>query len=204
MGLRRRASRDRPQLQMVQLTASQSREASLAPRRSPVCESAPFFKFLFSQLSSTRVGPISILHVRYSNCDNSEDGTIDHTGAAKAAGAHKLGPKANQGAINAGLRALDRSGKPCRKWDRGGFKLKSFTGVVWEVPRWTAPPKKGPESSTEDSAAPSAADSSSKENKETGAENSVSNSNNGGDVEMQSMPSVNASSPAPMAIAAAS
>ncbi|KAI5293839.1 hypothetical protein KEM56_005956, partial [Ascosphaera pollenicola] len=47
---------------------------------------------------------------------------------------HKLGPKANTGAINAGLRALDRTGTPCRKWTRKTFRLKSFTGVVWEVP----------------------------------------------------------------------
>ncbi|CAK7236372.1 hypothetical protein SBRCBS47491_009615 [Sporothrix bragantina] len=60
---------------------------------------------------------------------------------ASAAGAHKLGPKASMGAINAGLRALDRSGKPCRKWIKGGFQLKSFTGVQWEIPRWRAPPK---------------------------------------------------------------
>lgn len=132
---------------------------------------------------------------------NSEDGTIDHTSAAKPAGAHKLGPKANQGAINAGLRALDRSGKPCRKWAKGGFRLKTFTGVCWEIPRWTAPPKKGPESGTEDSAAPSAADSSSKENKENGqGDVSAVNSNNGADAEMQSAPSIHASSPAPMAI----
>ena len=71
-----------------------------------------------------------------------EDGTIDHN-AVKASvttglgpGGHKLGPKANQGAINAGLRALDRSGKPCRKWTKKAFSLKSFTGVVWELPSW--------------------------------------------------------------------
>ncbi|KAF2180408.1 hypothetical protein K469DRAFT_714790 [Zopfia rhizophila CBS 207.26] len=51
----------------------------------------------------------------------------------------KLGPKANQGAINAGLRALDRSGKPCRKWEKRGFQVKSFTGVQWTVPTWRAP-----------------------------------------------------------------
>ena len=51
----------------------------------------------------------------------------------------KLGPKANQGAINAGLRALDRSGKPCRKWEKKGFQLRSFTGVMWDVPTWRAP-----------------------------------------------------------------
>jgi hypothetical protein len=52
----------------------------------------------------------------------------------------KLGPKANQGAINAGLRALDRTGKfKCRKWEKKGFQLRSFTGVVWGVPSWKAP-----------------------------------------------------------------
>jgi hypothetical protein len=48
----------------------------------------------------------------------------------------RLGPKANQGAINAGLRALDRSGKPCRKWERKTFTLKSFTGAGWTTPSW--------------------------------------------------------------------
>lgn len=134
-----------------------------------------------------------------------EDGTIDHANAAsRAAGGHKLGPKANQGAINAGLRALDRSGAPCRKWAKGGFTLKSFTGVVWEVKRWTAPPKKAADSATEDSAVPSAADSSNKENKENGPEvNSASNSNNGADAEMQSPPSARTSSPAPAVVTAA-
>ncbi|QPC77524.1 hypothetical protein HYE68_008276 [Fusarium pseudograminearum] len=135
-----------------------------------------------------------------------EDGTIDHSGT-KPAGGHKLGPKANQGAINAGLRALDRSGKPCRQWAKGGFQLKSFTGVTWEIPRWVAPQKKAPESGAEDSAAASAAsaEGSTKENKENGQEaNSASNSNSGNDVEMQSAPSNHASSPAPLAIAAAS
>ncbi|GJC79366.1 DUF1711 domain protein [Colletotrichum tofieldiae] len=134
-----------------------------------------------------------------------EDGTIDPNARA-GAGGHKLGPKANQGAINAGLRALDRSGKPCRKWAKGGFTLKSFTGIVWEVPRWVAPPKTVPESSTEDSAAASA-DSSTKENKENDQIKSDANSaaNSGADVEMRSAPgSVPASSPAPMAITAAS
>jgi hypothetical protein len=133
-----------------------------------------------------------------------EDGTIDQS--AKAATVHKLGPKANQGAINAGLRALDRSGKPCRKWARGGFTLKSFTGVVWEIPRWTAPVgsvSAAEGESTEASAAASADNSSGKENKENGVEpNSVSNSNNG-DQEAPSVPSIHASSPAPMAVDAA-
>ncbi|KAM0524063.1 hypothetical protein ACHAPE_001318 [Trichoderma viride] len=140
-----------------------------------------------------------------------EDGTIDHSSSAVRSTAHKLGPKANQGAINAGLRALDRSGKPCRKWAKGGFRLKSFTGVAWEIPRWTAPPRTVPESGTEDSAAPSA-EGSNKENKENGNEansmsgkdNSISNSNSGPDVEMQSAPSIQTSSPAPIAVATAS
>lgn len=74
------------------------------------------------------------------------DGTIDRSGevggAAKAAGnaaAHKLGPKANTGAINAGLRALDRSGKPCRRWEKKGLQLKSFTGATWALHSWKAP-----------------------------------------------------------------
>ncbi|KAJ9301289.1 hypothetical protein DTO271G3_1424 [Paecilomyces variotii] len=69
-----------------------------------------------------------------------EDGTIDHTRLAPSA--HKLGPKANQGAINAGLRALDRSGAACRKWERKPFQLKSFTGIVWQVPTWRTPKPK--------------------------------------------------------------
>lgn len=73
-----------------------------------------------------------------------ENGRLDgRTAAAKAAGfvagAHKLGPKANQGAINEKLRALDRTKKPCRKWAKSGFKLKSFTGQVWEMPKWNSP-----------------------------------------------------------------
>ncbi|CAI0653589.1 INO80 complex subunit 4 [Colletotrichum fructicola] len=133
-----------------------------------------------------------------------EDGTIDPNARSGAAG-HKLGPKANQGAINAGLRALDRSGKPCRKWAKGGFVLKSFTGIVWEVPRWTAPPKLLLESTAEGSAAASA-DSSTKENKENEQVKSDANSavNSGVEAEVRSAPgSVPASSPAPMAISAA-
>nr|POE59285.1 ino80 complex subunit 4 [Quercus suber] len=75
------------------------------------------------------------------------DGTIDRSaepGATPKPGAttipaHKLGPKANTGAINAGLRALDRSGKPCRRWQKNGVKIKSFTGNLWGVDSWKAP-----------------------------------------------------------------
>lgn len=139
------------------------------------------------------------------HCVNSEDGTVE--GGRSGPAPHKLGPKANQGAINAGLRALDRSGKPCRKWTKGGFTLKSFTGVVWEIPRWTAPPKPRPESSAADGSTPasaSAADDSGKENKESNGQIKSEASNNGGDIEMQSAPPSIAAdnSPAPVAIAA--
>lgn len=103
-----------------------------------------------------------------------EDGSIDHSNSAPRAAngtAHKLGPKANQGAINAGLRALDRTGKPCRKWQKGGFVLKSFTGVVWEIPRWKAPPRFKAEGLPEGSAS----GDSSKENKDSQVESEKSN-----------------------------
>jgi hypothetical protein len=61
----------------------------------------------------------------------------------------KLGPKANTGAINDKLRALDRTGKPCKRWQKSGFTLKSFTGVTWAVPAWSAP-RGGTESASED------------------------------------------------------
>jgi hypothetical protein len=74
---------------------------------------------------------------------NSGDMVNDPNNKTPLAGStpiQKLGPKANQGAINAGLRALDRTGKfKCRKWEKKGFKLRSFTGVVWDVPSWKAP-----------------------------------------------------------------
>lgn len=127
-----------------------------------------------------------------------EDGSIDHSSTAPRAAngtAHKLGPKANQGAINAGLRALDRSGKPCRKWQKGGFKVKSFTGVVWEIPRWKAPPKITVESKPAEG---SASGESSKENKDNSQIESEK-SNSGADIEMvgSTAPSQMASSPAP-------
>ncbi|KAH8670901.1 INO80 complex, subunit Ies4 [Xylariales sp. PMI_506] len=132
-----------------------------------------------------------------------EDGTIDPNGRSGAGAYHKLGPKANQGAINAGLRALDRSGKPCRRWAKGGFKLKSFTGVGWEIPRWTAPPKILPEDSTQESSL--SVDSSNKENKD-GSQLKSEHSASAVDGEQPSVaPSVvAASSPAPIPVAAAS
>lgn len=72
---------------------------------------------------------------------NGDNGGSTTKGASTSIPAHKLGPKANQGAINAGLRALDRTGKPCRKWEKSGFRLKTFTGITWELSTWRAPPK---------------------------------------------------------------
>lgn len=64
----------------------------------------------------------------------------DGTDQPKPSGtSHRLGPKANTGAINAGLRALDRSGAPCRRWERKPLQLRSFTGVQWHLPSWRAP-----------------------------------------------------------------
>ncbi|RJE25829.1 INO80 complex subunit Ies4 [Aspergillus sclerotialis] len=66
-----------------------------------------------------------------------EDGSSDQPKPAHTS--HRLGPKANTGAINAQLRALDRSGAPCRRWERKPLQLKSFTGVQWQLPSWRAP-----------------------------------------------------------------
>ncbi|KAI1347002.1 INO80 complex, subunit Ies4 [Xylaria sp. FL0043] len=129
-----------------------------------------------------------------------EDGTIDPNARAGGNAYHKLGPKANQGAINAGLRALDRSGTPCRKWTKGGFRLKSFTGVLWEIPRWTAPPKPKPDTAAEESTA--SADSSNKENKDDSQMKSEKSTSNVEGEPQSIPPSVHASSPGPMAIAA--
>ncbi|KAK5109340.1 hypothetical protein LTR62_007109 [Meristemomyces frigidus] len=78
------------------------------------------------------------------------DGSIDHSqdqplqkkaGNPTTAAAQRLGPKANTGTINANLRALDRTGKHCRRWERKPLQLKSFTGVSWGMSKWSAPPK---------------------------------------------------------------
>ncbi|KAL4975916.1 INO80 complex, subunit Ies4 [Aspergillus desertorum] len=74
-----------------------------------------------------------------------EDGTAENVRLST----HRLGPKANTGAINAGLRALDRSGTPCRRWERKPLQLKSFTGVVWQLPSWRAPRAQTQESNGE-------------------------------------------------------
>lgn len=149
----------------------------------------------------------------------SDDGTGEHA-TGRGGAAHKLGPKANQGAINAGLRALDRSGKPCRRWGKGAFRLRTFTGAMWEIPRWKAPQKTVvDEARPEGDSADVSASGSAKENKDDGpakaddksdsksggaTPNGVTNGDggNGQDVEMQSVSSVPASSPAPPVAAA--
>ncbi|KAI5785958.1 INO80 complex subunit Ies4-domain-containing protein [Geopyxis carbonaria] len=55
----------------------------------------------------------------------------------------KLGPKGNTGAINEKLRALDRTGRPCKRWSKAGITLKSFTGVQWSLPTWAKPSTQG-------------------------------------------------------------
>lgn len=90
--------------------------------------------------------------------------------------------------------------------------MKSFTGVVWELRRWTAPPKPKPEEKSEE---PASGDSS-KENKDNSQLESEKSNNGAIDVEMTSAPSQAAvgssrapsaqpaeSSPAPAVIVAA-
>ncbi|KAJ5457188.1 hypothetical protein N7530_012462 [Penicillium desertorum] len=64
---------------------------------------------------------------------------LDEGETTKIPAAQRLGPKANTGAINAGLRALDRTGAACRKWERKPLQLRSFTGVMWQLPAWRTP-----------------------------------------------------------------
>ncbi|KAG0153020.1 hypothetical protein PDIDSM_1979 [Penicillium digitatum] len=64
---------------------------------------------------------------------------LDEGDATKIPAAQRLGPKANTGAINAGLRALDRTGAACRKWERKPLQLRSFTGIMWQLPSWRTP-----------------------------------------------------------------
>jgi INO80 complex subunit Ies4. len=126
------------------------------------------------------------------NCCHREDGTIDHSKIVPAA--HKLGPKANQGAINAGLRALDRSGAPCRKWERKPFQLKSFTGVLWQVPTWRTPkPKKTEENGDSQEGVMETADSDSKANNSA----ILSEKSNSGDGDLTPNPMSLAESPTP-------
>ncbi|KAI9791730.1 MAG: hypothetical protein M1816_003540 [Peltula sp. TS41687] len=144
-----------------------------------------------------------------------DDGTGENgeTGPAKKgsgvgnshSGPHRLGPKANQGAINAGLRALDRSGRPCRRWEKKGFQVRSFTGVSWQVPTWRSPKPKVVEEPkpTEEAAGQSqSANSDGKENKATEVLPSEKSSSAVG-VDMEVAASNGVSSPAPLVAASA-
>lgn len=42
---------------------------------------------------------------------------------------------------NAARNALDRTGKPARKWTKTNIELKSFTGFKYEMVAWTGGPK---------------------------------------------------------------
>ncbi|KAF7509769.1 hypothetical protein GJ744_007464 [Endocarpon pusillum] len=135
-----------------------------------------------------------------------EDGTLDPTGkpiggggGAVTNGTHKLGPKANQGAINAGLRALDRSGKPCRKWERKPIQLKSFTGVVWELPSWRAPKSKLPNEESQESKDASQPSGSKANDSSTAMDSEKSNAGeNGTRLMMESTPAASSPVPAPL------
>ncbi|TPX22804.1 hypothetical protein DIZ76_014683 [Coccidioides immitis] len=138
-----------------------------------------------------------------------DDGTVDSNGRSTGpttTGTHKLGPKANQGAINAGLRALDRTGKPCRRWERKAFQLKSFTGTAWQVRSWRAPPRPKPADVTmtdADTAAATPADDKNANNKDNIASSAVaSERSNAGETATPSFPGNAESSPAPVAAAA--
>ncbi|KAK9476701.1 INO80 complex subunit Ies4-domain-containing protein [Lipomyces japonicus] len=86
--------------------------------------------------------PISAL----GGLSNGNTGASTPTGPAslQPAAHAKLGPKSNQGSINDKLRALDRSGRPCRRWTKVPLKLKSFTGWEWSVSSWYGGQISGP------------------------------------------------------------
>ncbi|KAI9925701.1 hypothetical protein ASPWEDRAFT_112810 [Aspergillus wentii DTO 134E9] len=124
-----------------------------------------------------------------------DDGNLD--AAKPLPPGHKLGPKANTGAINAGLRALDRSGAPCRKWQRKPLQLKSFTGIQWQLSTWSLPKSQNPEQNGEVNATVlETGDSDSKANQSaSGVPSEKSNSGDGGLTPVP-QPMVEASSPA--------
>lgn len=49
-------------------------------------------------------------------------------------------PKSKSGANagNVGIKELDRSGKPCRRWVKGTAEITSFTGFKYAVCSWTS------------------------------------------------------------------
>jgi hypothetical protein len=62
----------------------------------------------------------------------------------------KPGPKANPGGINAGLRALDRSGRATRRWQRVKYPVTTLAGYTFHTTTWISPP--GKDARVEDSA----------------------------------------------------
>ncbi|KAF2205323.1 hypothetical protein GQ43DRAFT_356688, partial [Delitschia confertaspora ATCC 74209] len=116
---------------------------------------------------------------------------------ATPAPVQKLGPKANQGAINAGLRALDRTGKPCRKWEKRGLQIKSFTGVQWTVPTWRAP-KRATIEVTGEVKSDTASSGDAKVKDELSAVSEKSNSGMESGTPLPAQPNGIASSPAPL------
>jgi hypothetical protein len=112
-------------------------------------------------------------------------------------GGHKLGPKANQGAINAGLRALDRSGKPCRKWIKKPFSVKSFTGIAWDVPSWRGNERPATLNGEESSETKDISQQSSSDIKPNESDTAM-DSNGGDQPDPMIMSTPAASSPAPM------
>lgn len=145
----------------------------------------------------------------------SDDGTTENgeAGPAKKGsgvgtsqpGVHRLGPKSNQGAINARLRALDRSNKPCRKWEKKAFQIKSFTGVSWQIPTWRTPkPKVVEEEKVAEAGAEQSqsANGDGKENKGNGVPLSEKSSS-AAEGDLEAAASNGVSSPAPLLVASA-
>jgi hypothetical protein len=143
------------------------------------------------------------MHDHNANQNNSGDLVNDPLGkspfAAPAPITQKLGPKANQGAINAGLRALDRTGKPCRKWEKKVFSIKSFTGVNWVVPTWRAPKRAAVEFNG-DVKSDTTASSDTKGKDESSAISEKSNSNGDSSTPIPPNATVLASSPTPAVV----
>jgi hypothetical protein len=130
--------------------ACQSHEASQGQRKRPECESYQYtllnitfsiptnaiLSCLYHVVAPRTIHVLVLPHASLSKLhkyimltsNRGENGEVLN-GAAPAA--PKLGPKANQGAINACLRALDRTGKPCRRWVKKPFAVRSFTGYNW-------------------------------------------------------------------------
>lgn len=132
-----------------------------------------------------------------------DDGTADHNGKPNGGGvttgSHKLGPKANQGAINARLRALDRTKHPCRKWERKPIQLKSFTGVVWELPSWRAPKSRLPNEEDRHNKDVSQLSESKAHDSSTAMESEKSNAGENGAVPLKdSTPTASSPVPAPL------